>query len=226
MEKKIIVFDAYGTLFDVNAAARTCSQSYTDDTFLKVWEKVSALWREKQISYTWYYTSMGHRTNFWKITEDALDYSLEYHQLTNSPGLKDNLLSLYKQLDLFPEVLGVLKSLKMEGYPLAILSNGTTDMLRSAAKNAKIFKYLNVILSAEDIGLFKPHEKIYSKVLKHFSCKATDVIFVSSNGWDAAGGSAFGFSTLWVNRAGLPEEKMFWLPTWRGSDLNSVLALV
>ena len=226
MEKKIVVFDAYGTLFDVNAAARTYSQSYTDDSFLKVWEKVSTLWREKQISYTWYYTSMGYRTNFWKITEDALDYSLECHQLNNSPGLKDNLLSLYKKLDLFPEVLGVLKSLKKEGYSIAILSNGTSDMLRSAAKNAKIFKYLNVILSAEDIGLFKPNEKIYSKVLKHFSCKATDVIFVSSNGWDAAGGSAFGFSTLWVNRADLPEEKMFWQPTWSGSDLNFVLALV
>ena len=226
MEKKIVVFDAYGTLFDVNAAARTYSQSYTDDTFLKIWEKVSTLWREKQISYTWYYTSMAHRTNFWKITEDSLDYALEYYQLNNSSGLKDNLLSLYKRLDLFPEVLGVLKSLKMKGYPLAILSNGTADMLNSAVKNAKIFDYLNVILSAEDIGLFKPNEKIYSKVLKHFSCKATDVIFVSSNGWDAAGGSAFGFSTLWVNRADLPEEKMFWQPKWSGSDLNSLLALV
>ena len=226
MEKKIVVFDAYGTLFDVNAAARTYSQKYADDTFLKIWKKVSTLWREKQISYTWFYTSMAYKTNFWKVTEDALEYALEYYQLSKSPGLKDNLLSLYKTLDLFPEVLEVLKHLNQEGYPIAILSNGTVDMLNSAAKNARVFEYLNVILSAEDVGLFKPNDQIYSKVLQHFSCKADNVIFVSSNGWDAAGGSAFGFSTLWVNRAGLPEEKMFWQPTWSGSDLNSVLALV
>tara|TARA_B100001996_G_C18400020_1_gene492554 strand:- start:128 stop:637 length:510 start_codon:yes stop_codon:yes gene_type:complete len=169
---------------------------------------------------------MAHKTNFWKVTEDALDYALEYYQLSKSPDLKDSLLKLYKKLDLFPEVLEVLKHLKMEGYSLAILSNGTTDMLHSAVQNAKIFEYLNVILSAEDLGLFKPHYQIYSKVLKHFSCKVTDVIFVSSNGWDAAGGSAFGFSTLWVNRIGMPEEKMFWQPTWTGGTLETVLDLI
>lgn len=226
MKKKIVVFDAYGTLFDVNAAARTYAQRYADDTFLEIWEKVSSLWREKQISYTWYYTSMAYKTNFWKVTEDALDYALEYYQLSKSPDLRDNLLRLYKQLDLFPEVLEVLKQLKMEGFPVAILSNGTADMLHSAVRNAKISSYLNVILSAEDVGLFKPHDQIYSKVLRHFSCKSTEVIFVSSNGWDAAGGSAFGFSTLWVNRTELPEEKLFWHPTWIGRDLNSVLAFI
>ena len=112
----IIVFDAYGTLFDVNAAARNYAKSNDDENFLGIWEKLSLLWREKQISYTWYYTSMGHKTNFWKVTEDALDYALDYYQLSNSPNLRDNLLSLYKELNLFPEVLEVLKKLKIGFY--------------------------------------------------------------------------------------------------------------
>ena len=223
---KIIVFDAYGTLFDVNAAARIYSTRNTDKNFLSSWEKLSSLWREKQISYTWYYTSIGFKTNFWKITEDALDYALEYYQLSTSPDLRRNLLSLYKELDLFPEVLEVLKKLKMHDLPLAILSNGTSGMLNSAVQKANISEYFATILSADDLGFFKPHNQIYAKVLKHFSCKPQDVIFVSSNGWDAAGGSAFGFYTLWVNRNSLPEEKMFWSPTWHGSDLNFLLTLI
>jgi len=222
----IIVFDAYGTLFDVNAAARNYAKSNDEENFLGIWEKLSLLWREKQISYTWYYTSMGHKTNFWKVTEDALDYALDYYQLSNSPNLRDNLLSLYKELNLFPEVLEVLKKLKMQGFLLAILSNGTTEMLNSAVQKANISEYLTAIISAEDLGFFKPHNEIYSKVLQQFSCKPTEVIFVSSNGWDAVGGSAFGFHSLWVNRNGLPEEKMFWSPTWLGTDLNSVLEVV
>ena len=223
--KRIIVFDAYGTLFDVNAAARTYAKMTDDDDFLSTWEKLSSLWREKQISYTWYYTSMGYKTNFWKVTEDALDYALEYYRLSTSTNLRDNLLKLYRELDLFPEVLSVLKQLQIKGVRLAILSNGTNYMLNSAVKNAKISEYMTAVLSAEDTGLFKPHETIYAKVLEFFSCKSNEVIFVSSNGWDAAGGSAFGFSTLWVNRNSLPEEKMFWRPTWSGNDLNAVLAL-
>ncbi len=224
--KKIIVFDAYGTLFDVNAAARNYAQSNANSEFLPIWEKLSSLWREKQISYTWYYTSLGFKTNFWKVTEDALDYALAYYRLSGDSNLRYSLLKLYRKLDLFPEVPEVLERLTKSNFPLAILSNGTSDMLFSAVKSAKISEHITAILSAEDVGLFKPHEEIYSKVLKYFSCKSSDVIFVSSNGWDAAGGAAFGFSTLWVNRSELPEEKMFWRPTWHGSDLNTVLTLI
>ena len=223
---KIIVFDAYGTLFDVNAAARNYARMNQNIAFIKTWEKVSTLWREKQISYSWYYTSIEHKTNFWKVTEDALDYALEHFQLNGSPNLRNDLLKLYRELDLFPEVLEVLKKLKSGKSSMAILSNGTKGMLNSAVKTSKISEYLDTILSAEDLGIFKPHKKVYSKVINYFSCIPEDVIFVSSNGWDAAGGSAFGFSTLWINRNGLPEEKMFWTPTWSGSDLNAVLNLI
>ena len=222
---KIIVFDAYGTLFDVNAAARNYAKVNDDSNFLSTWKKLSSLWREKQISYTWYYTSLGYKTNFWKVTEDALDYALEYYQLNESIDLRKNLLEFYKELDLFPEVLEVLEQLKLGRFPMAILSNGTIEMLDRAVKNSKIHKYLDKILSAEDLGVFKPHHLVYSKVLDYLYCKSEDVIFVSSNGWDASAGSAFGFSTLWVNRSGLPEEKMFWRPTWYGSDLTAVLDL-
>ena len=224
--KKIIIFDAYGTLFDVNAAARNYSKKIADPDFIKIWSKVSNLWRDKQIGYTWYYNSIGYRTNFWKITEDALDYALEYYNLNKNDNLKNDLLELYKELDTFPEVLGVLKELKSAGYPSAILSNGTMEMLNNAAIKSNINNYLDIILSAEKLGAFKPNEKVYNLVLDHFGCDIEDFVFVSSNGWDAAGGAAFGFSSIWINRNKLPKEKIQWEPTWIGSDLNAVLKIL
>ena len=223
---KIIIFDAYGTLFDVNAAARNYSKKMADPDFMKIWTKVSNLWRDKQIGYTWYYNSIGYKTNFWKITEDALDYALEFYNLNKNDNLKNDLLELYKELDTFPEVLGVLKELKSAGYPSAILSNGTMEMLNSAATKSNINNYLDIILSAEKLGLFKPNEKVYHLVLEHFGCDIEDLVFVSSNGWDAAGGTAFGFSSIWINRNKLPEEKIQWKPNWVGSDLNAVLQIL
>ena len=145
--KKIIIFDAYGTLFDVNAAARNYSKKIADPDFIKIWNKVSNLWRDKQIGYTWYYNSIGYRTNFWKITEDALDYALEFYNLKKNYNLKNDLLKLYKELDTFPEVLGVLKELKSLGYQSAILSNGTMEMLNNAAIFSPIFSLISVYLS-------------------------------------------------------------------------------
>ena len=165
---KIIIFDAYGTLFDVNAAARNYSKKMADPDFMKIWTKVSNLWRDKQIGYTWYYNSIGYKTNFWKITEDALDYALEFYNLNKNDNLKNDLLELYKELDTFPEVLGVLKELKSAGYPSAILSNGTMEMLKNATTKSDINNYLDIILSAEKLGLFKPNEKVYHLVLEHF----------------------------------------------------------
>ena len=224
--QKIFIFDAYGTLFDVNAAARNFSKKTADNDFVNVWEKVSKLWREKQIAYTWYYNSIGYKTNFWKVTEDALDYSLEFYNINKTKNMKTNLLKLYKELDIFPEVLAVIKNLKSSGYFTAILSNGTMEMLNNAATSSKITSYLDVILSAEKLGLFKPNKKVYNMVLEYFSCDKKDVIFISSNGWDAAGGSAFGFSSLWINRNNLPMEKFPWKPTWTGSDLNSIFDFI
>ena len=224
--KKVVIFDAYGTLFDVNAAARNFSKKTVDINFINTWEKVSKLWRDKQISYTWYYTSIGYKTNFWKITEDALDYALEFYNLKDNTDLRNNLLKLYRKLDIFPEVLEVLKYLKSSGCSSAILSNGTIEMLNDAVMSSKIGNYLEVILSAEKLGLFKPNKKVYELVKEYFSCDKKDVIFISSNGWDAAGGSAFGFSSLWINRNNLPMERFPWKPTWTGSDLNSIFDFI
>ena len=224
--KKIIIFDAYGTLFDVNAAARNYSKKIADPDFIKIWSKVSNLWRDKQIGYTWYYNSIGYRTNFWKITEDALDYALDFYNLKDNKNIKKSLLKLYRKLDTFPEVIGVLKYLKSSRCSSAILSNGTIEMLNDAVMSSKIGNYLEVILSAEKLGLFKPNKKVYEIVNEYFSCNNKDVIFISSNGWDAAGGSAFGFSSLWVNRNDLPKEMIQWKPNWTGIDLNEVLKLI
>ncbi len=224
--QKIIIFDAYGTLFDINAAARNYTKKTDDKHFLSIWEKVSALWRDKQIAYTWYYNSIGYKTNFLKVTEDALDYALEFYKLKNTYKLKNNLLKLYNELDIFPEVLNVLKHLKLSGYSSAILSNGTMEMLNNATTSSKIKDYFEVILSAEDLGCFKPNRKVYEKVFQYFSCDKKDIIFISSNGWDAAGGTAFGFSSLWINRNKLPNERVQWKPTWTGSDLNDLLNFI
>lgn len=224
--KKVVIFDAYGTLFDVNAAARNYSKETADINFINTWEKVSKLWRDKQIAYTWYYNSIGYKTNFWKVTEDSLDYALEFYNLKDNKNIRNNLLKLYRKLDTFPEVIEVLKYLKSSRCSSAILSNGTIEMLNDAVMSSKIGDYLEVILSAEKLGLFKPNKKVYEMVKEYFSCDKKDVIFISSNGWDAAGGSAFGFSSLWVNRNNLPEEKVQWKSNWTGCDLKAVLDLI
>ena len=155
-----------------------------------------------------------------------MDYALEFYNLKDNTDLRNNLLKLYRKLDIFPEVLEVLKYLKSSGCSSAILSNGTIEMLNDAVMSSKIGNYLEVILSAEKLGLFKPNKKVYELVKEYFSCDKKDVIFISSNGWDAAGGSAFGFSSLWVNRNHLPEEKVQWKPNWTGCDLKAVLDLI
>ena len=142
--KKVVIFDAYGTLFDVNAAARNYSKETSDINFINAWEKVSKLWRDKQIAYTWYYNSIGYKTNFWKVTKDALDYSLEFYNLKDNVNLRNNLLKLYRKLDTFPEVMEVLKYLKSSSCSSAILSNGTFEMLNDAVMNSKIGNYLEV----------------------------------------------------------------------------------
>ena len=133
-----------------------------------------------------------------------MDYALEFYNLKDNKNIRNNLLKLYRKLDTFPEVMEVLKFLKSRGFSSAILSNGTIEMLNDAVKSSKIGDYLEVILSAEKLGIFKPNKKVYEIVNEYFSCDKKDVIFISSNGWDAAGGSAFGFSSLWVNRNDFP----------------------
>ena len=151
---------------------------------------------------------------------------MEFYNLKDNKNIRNNLLKLYRKLDTFPEVMEVLKYLKSMSCSSAILSNGTIEMLNDAVTSSKIGDYLEVILSAEKLGLFKPNKKVYEIVNEYFSCDKKDVIFISSNGWDAAGGSAFGFSSLWVNRNDLPEEKVQWKPNWTSCDLKAVLNLI
>ena len=198
MSPKALIFDAYGTLFDVNAAA-----SILADEMGPVWSDFSFLWREKQLTYTWLSTLMDSPwRSFWGITEDALDYALEFYQL--DPVLwRERLLSIYFELPAFEEVpkaLILLKKMHPEAA-FGILSNGSTEMLDAAVEASGLRSYLDAILSVDDVGVFKTHPRTYSLVLKKFpSICASDVLFFSSNGWDVAGAGQFGFQTVWVNR--------------------------
>jgi len=197
--RDIYVFDAYGTVFDVHSAIRRVSSPEMD------LERLSGLWRTKQLEYTWIETLMGRHSDFWALTERALDYALAV--LKAEPGnLRDQLLDAYRILDVFPEVPDVLTRLKERGARTAILSNATPAMLAQAVKVAGIAPLLDAILSVEEVGLYKPTPAVYGLVDLHFGAKPWQVSFQSSNGWDAAGAAAFGFRVVWVNRGGLPRE--------------------
>ena len=215
------IFDAYGTLFDVAAAARDLAK--TEPALKDTWPKLAADWRSKQLSYTWLRAAAGQHTDFWQVTGDALDWALEAGSL---PGtLRDPLMNLYWTLGAYPEVPAMLTGLKAKGLQTAILSNGTPEMLTGAMENAGIGDLLDACLTVESIGIFKPHPSVYDLVGQHFDCSPDQVLFVSSNGWDAAAASAYGFTTLWVNRAGEPRDRLWGTPDHEASDLRGVEAL-
>ena len=199
-EVKACVFDAYGTLFDVHSAAARLR----DDLGPKA-DELSILWRQKQLEYTWLRSLMGRHEDFWQVTGDALDYAMRRLEMENAP-LRAKLMELYLQLDAYPEVIDVLTALKDGGKKTAILSNGAPSMLISAAKNAEIYKLLDDILSAEDVGIFKPHPSVYQIAVDKLKTAPNQIAFMSSNGWDAHGAGAFGFVVAWVNRFGQPRE--------------------
>lgn len=198
MSPKVLIFDAYGTLFDINAAACILA-----DEIGPVWSDFSFLWREKQLAYTWLRSLMNSPwKSFWGITEDALDYALEFYEL--DPVLwRERLLNIYFELPAFEEVPTALSLLK-QMYPDAafgILSNGSTEMLDAAVEGSGLRPSLDAILSIDDVGVFKTHPKTYNLVLEKFpSICSSDVLFFSSNGWDVAGAGQFGFQTVWINR--------------------------
>jgi 2-haloacid dehalogenase len=188
------VFDAYGTLFDVNAACRELSKEVGDK-----WNELSSLWRLRQVEYTWLRNSMEEYIDFWKITSDALDYAMETLNIKNIK-LKENLLSLYLKLEAYPEVKSVLGNIKNMGLKTAILSNGNKKMLESAVSNAKIQNLINEILSVDDCKIYKPSSKVYDLVERKMGVKNEQVLFFSSNAWDMHAASNYGFKTIWVNR--------------------------
>ncbi len=214
------VFDAYGTLLDVNAAAMRCQ----DDLGEKA-GALSDLWRAKQLQYTWLSSLMGWHKDFYDITELSLDYALETLDI-GADGLKKKLMALYEVLDTYPEVPDMLAQLKAAGLKTAILSNGAPRMLATATHAAKIHESLDAVISIEDAGVYKPHPDVYQLAVDQLGVARDNICFVSSNGWDATGAAAFGFQVAWVNRAGLVREKLGFEPRAELKDLSGLAGLV
>ncbi|MEX2126728.1 MAG: haloacid dehalogenase type II [Xanthobacteraceae bacterium] len=199
---KACVFDAYGTLFDFASAARNCRDALGDDI-----DKVTTLWRDKQLQYTWLRAVQGLHADFWRVTGDALDYTLETLAL-DQPGLRERLMQLYLELEIFPEVTDVLQRLRRAGMRTAILSNGSPKMLEALVKASKLDALLDAVLSVEDAGVYKPHRKVYQLAVNRLGVSADEIAFQSSNAWDAYAAKAFGMQVVWCNRYGQRRERL------------------
>jgi 2-haloacid dehalogenase len=196
------VFDAYGTLLDFGSAAASCR-----DVLGGRAERLTQLWRDKQLSYSWLRAVQGRHADFWQVTGEALDFSLEALGLTD-PGLRDRLMRLYLSLDAFGDVPDTLRRLREKGLPTAILSNGSPEMLASAVTSAGVGPLLDHVLSVEEVGVFKPHPRVYQLAADRLGMPANEIAFVSSNGWDAHAASAFGMRAVWCNRDAKPRERL------------------
>lgn len=216
------VFDAYGTLFDVAAAARRAASEPGREGFAAHWPAIAEKWRLKQLQYTWLRAVTGDHVGFWQVTQDGLDWALEAEGLAQDTELRARLLQLYWELDAFPEVPDMLRALKASGTSTAILSNGSPDMLEAAVGSAEIGGLLDAVLSVESVGIFKPARVVYDLVGQRFGCASEEVLFVSSNGWDVCAGAAYGFQTVWVNRAGDPVDRLPAAPDRQMSDLSGL----
>lgn len=219
------IFDAYGTLFDVSAAARRAAAEPGRERFARHWPAIAAQWRLKQLQYSWLRAVMDRHTDFWSVTQDALDWALEAEGLDGDADLRARLLQLYRELDAYPEVPGMLKILHEHGKTTAILSNGSPDMLASAVASAGIGAHLDDVLSVETVGVFKPARAVYDMVGARFGCAPGEVLFVSSNGWDVAAAADYGFATVWVNRAGEPVDRLPGRPGVLLDDLSGIPGL-
>ena len=216
------IFDAYGTLFDVAAAARNAAIEPGREAFAKKWPAIATHWRLKQLQYTWLRAVMDTHTDFWEVTQNGLDWALEAEGLDGDADLRARLLQLYWELEAYPEVPAMLKTLKEHGKNTAILSNGSPDMLQGAVDSAGIGPVLDDTLSVESVGIFKPASVVYDLVGQRFGCARDEVLFVSSNGWDAAAAAGYGFRTVWVNRAGEPIDRLPAKPHDMLPDLTTI----
>ena len=190
---KAIIFDAYGTLFDVNSAAEKCK-----DKIGNKWERFANYWRTTQLEYTWLRSLMNKHKDFWQITEDSLDKSMKAFKIDYS--MRNELLDLYKILSTFPEVKEVLKNLKEKDYKLAILSNGTPALLNELVKSNNLDNMFDDIFSIEEVGIYKPDSKVYDIPVKKYKIQKEEVMFLSANTWDVSGGGNYGYNAVWVNR--------------------------
>lgn len=221
MTIKTCIFDAYGTLFDVAAAARIAAEEPGREAFAAKWPAIAATWRLKQLQYTWLRAVADAHCDFWDVTQDGLDFALEQEGFDDA-DLRERLLALYWELQAYPEVPAMLTALKDAGYQTGILSNGSPAMLAGAVDSAGVGAVLDDVLSVESVGVFKPHKSVYDLVNQRFGGAPDEVLFVSSNGWDAANAAKYGFYTAWVNRAGEPTDRLPWTPDVILSDLTTI----
>ena len=216
------IFDAYGTLFDVSAAARQAAQEPDHAALAEHWPAVAANWRLKQLQYSWLRAVTGEHTDFWQVTQDGLDWALEAQGLAGDAALRARLLALYWELSAYPEVPAMLRALKAAGKTCAILSNGSPDMLDAAVRSAGLGEWLDDVLSVESVGIFKPAPQVYDMVGQRFGVARDAVLFVSSNGWDAAAAAGYGFATAWANRADEPVDRLPARPGHVLPDLSTI----
>ncbi len=214
------VFDAYGTLFDVSSVAHGAK-----DELGEQWLALSDLWRTKQLQYTWLRGLAGHHADFWQVTGDALDYAMTTLNIADA-GLRDRLMQLYLGLAAYPEVPDTLRRLKAGGMKLAILSNGTPQMLASAVRNAGIDDAFDAVLSVEEVGVYKPHPSVYQLASDRLRIAPEKICFLSSNSWDAFSAKAFGFRVLWCNRFGQVPERIPTMPDGEMTDLSGLPGLL
>ena len=213
------VFDAYGTLLDVDAAAREAAAEPGMEALKDNWLSIAKGWRERQLRYSWLCSMMGRYDDFWELTSRALDATLEEHGLASEEKVRDRLLSLYGELSPYEEVPGLLADLKASGHKLAVLSNASPNMLETATKAAGIYQYFDALLSVDTLKCYKPTPAVYGLVTEHFGCNPSEVSFFSSNNWDISGAGAFGFKTIWVNRSGAAWDR---LPGFPDQIVNSI----
>ena len=216
---KAIIFDAYGTLFDVNSAAEKCKSKIGDK-----WENFANYWRKTQLEYTWLRSLMGRHKDFWQITEDSLDKSMKAFNIDSA--MKNELLDLYKILTPYPEVKETLKNLKDKKYKLAILSNGTPALLNELVKSNDLKDLFDDIFSIEEVKIYKPSSKVYDMPIKKYNIKKEEAAFLSANTWDVSGGGNYGFSSVWVNRNNNIFDNLDYTPKNEISGLNQLLDIL
>ena len=216
---KAIIFDAYGTLFDVNSAAEKCK-----DKIGEKWERFANFWRTTQLEYTWLRSLMDRHKDFWQVTEDSLDKSMKVFDI--DPSMRNELLNLYKILSPYREVPGTLKALKEKKFKLAILSNGTPSLLDQLVKSNHLDNLFDDIFSIEQVGVYKPSSRVYDLPIKKYNINKSEVAFLSANTWDVSGGGNYGYQSIWVNRNNNIFDNLDFKPKYQITDLNKLIQLV
>ena len=215
---KAIIFDAYGTLFDVNSAAEKCKDKIGDK-----WEGFANFWRTTQLEYTWLRSLMDRHKDFWQVTEDSLDKSIKVFDI--DPSMRNELLNLYKILSPYKEVPETLKTLKEKKFKLAILSNGTPSLLDELVKSNHLENLFDDIFSIEQVGVYKPSSRVYDMPIKKYNINKSEVAFLSANTWDVSGGGNYGYNAIWVNRSNNVFDKLDYTPKYEVKNLKELLDL-